>query len=989
MLPKLQAHYVQAFTNYKSSDGSLGVTALQAGIQFKNGLYVGGTFSAAGLPLTTDNITISGTAGNGYIQYAAQTVAPSLALVHTYADSGGHFAIGASGSTANDISFTNSLMTANRSYAFQDKTGTLAMVGDNVSEFTNDSGFVVGPGSAVSGRVPSFNGTTGKLIQDSGINIAGTSGKTLTLTGGLTIGADTSIGGGGVITLGGFILTVPATGTAALLAANNVFTGANSFSGVSPIISFVDSSGVTATFGDSAGFSGFSGNRNFATGTIYDTGKAAAAAYVFTGNGSSYVGWGTTQANNTAPTERMRLINGLSIGGATDPGAGGLILEAATANLYLKNLSTGFQAATTLIVTPQSGNSFRSISFTSGVNGWTLDPNYFETGNGRFRGEFAASVFKVSEISATAGTFGVFYSGAALNADCTTPASTSSSFTFDAKNSDAGGMLFAVNDVVRFKSWTGSAISDSWATITARTTHTTYTTYTATLNSGSTSATFRAGTAVVDYGPSGAGFITLSADGTVGSSPNLTMATHAGSPWSAQTNLLRLGNLNGSYGYVTDIYGLGIGQYGTASKSWQTIDQTNGFRIGNNTTVLGQWDVSGNATFGQVATNKANVYWNSSNNRLEFRGSTNGTVVQSYIDTDGSFVAGGGNVIVNSAGLTIVAPQATDYDGSHAVRFTDSGSVIGSLTSSTGLSDTHASSLMTRRSSSSSGTAIASLDVQKSDSTAVGEISINTDNTSTWAAVSGQTRTFIGLTIGGTTGLSPVPPAPTHMLDVYGEGYFQSNVAIGTTSTGSVGGDGGTFTNLRVHNSTNYGLLTLSGPGTADGGNGGIISMGSTGAGSADKRFVVINGTSDGSSASTTNGRLDIYTTNAGTSNLALRLSKAGLLRLPGYGAGTLSTDASGNITASSDEKLKTNIRKFRKGLDTLKKLEPILYRWNKKSGLDRKHDYVGFGARHSKRHIPEAVGKGRDGFHTMSDRAILATAVNAIKELEQMYATR
>ncbi len=46
------------------------------------------------------------------------------------------------------------------------------------------------------------------------LNIA--SGKTLTLTGSLTVGADASITGGGTLALGGFTATIPATGTAAL-----------------------------------------------------------------------------------------------------------------------------------------------------------------------------------------------------------------------------------------------------------------------------------------------------------------------------------------------------------------------------------------------------------------------------------------------------------------------------------------------------------------------------------------------------------------------------------------------------------------------------------------------------------------------------------------------------------------------------------------------------------------------------------------------------
>ena len=56
-----------------------------------------------------------------------------------------------------------------------------------------------------------------------GTGIANAAGSTLTL------GAATTITGGGTVALGGFTLTVPATGTAALLATANVFTAVQQF----------------------------------------------------------------------------------------------------------------------------------------------------------------------------------------------------------------------------------------------------------------------------------------------------------------------------------------------------------------------------------------------------------------------------------------------------------------------------------------------------------------------------------------------------------------------------------------------------------------------------------------------------------------------------------------------------------------------------------------------------------------------------------------
>lgn len=265
-----------------------------------------------------------------------------------------------------------------------------------------------------------------------------------------------------------------------------------------------------------------------------------------------------------------------------------------------------------------SGDSYQSTGFVSGVTGWNITGDGdAEFNNIQARGELRAFVFKINELSATAGTFGVFYSAATANADFTTAASVGGSFTLQAKNSDAGGMLFGVGDICRVKAWNGSGLVDAWFTITARTNNTTYTSYTATLNSGSTSTVIREGSAIVDYGPSGTGFITLSADGTVGSSPNLTMATHAGSPWSGLTPLLRIGNLNGFGSYASNVYGVAMGN---PAGAWHTWDTTNGIRILSVNNVVAQWDASGNITIGRVGASLANTYISAG--EIQFRTNT-------------------------------------------------------------------------------------------------------------------------------------------------------------------------------------------------------------------------------------------------------------------------------------------------------------------------------------------------------------------------------
>jgi hypothetical protein len=70
------------------------------------------------------------------------------------------------------------------------------------------TGDVVGPASSTDSAVALWDGATGKLLKNSSVFITG----------------------GGTIGLGGFTLTVPATGTAALLGTANTFSLANAFS---------------------------------------------------------------------------------------------------------------------------------------------------------------------------------------------------------------------------------------------------------------------------------------------------------------------------------------------------------------------------------------------------------------------------------------------------------------------------------------------------------------------------------------------------------------------------------------------------------------------------------------------------------------------------------------------------------------------------------------------------------------------------------------
>jgi hypothetical protein len=109
--------------------------------------------------------------------------------------------------------------------------------------------------------------------------------------------------------------------------------------------------------------------------------------------------------------------------------------------------------------------------------------------------------------------------------------------------------------------------------------------------------------------------------------------------------------LNGLYGYGVDTYGVGLGDY---DEEHITIDVVNGIRMFDAAGLkLVHLDKTGDLILGYVATNKSNLFWDVSEGRLNFRGGTGGTDIQAYIDTDGSLVAGGGDMKIDSTGFQL------------------------------------------------------------------------------------------------------------------------------------------------------------------------------------------------------------------------------------------------------------------------------------------------------------------------------------------------
>jgi len=226
----------------------------------------------------------------------------------------------------------------------------------------------------------------------------------------------------------------------------------------------------------------------------------------------------------------------------------------------------------------------QSDPFTSGAlgQGFNIDVDGdAEFYNAYIRGKISTSVFEKASISSIGGNFLVLDSDI-LSANMT--ALDASTLTIE------GDTTFSVGDMLRIKDET----DDEWLEVTNAGSAPTYT-VTRDKNSdygADSNPIWKKGTAVMNYQQSGDGGIFMTASES--NAPYLSIFDHAGSPWSATTTRLRIGNLNGFLDYAADIYGIAIGS-SAASQANLTFDVTNGLRLRTQTTDKIVLDNSGNA----------------------------------------------------------------------------------------------------------------------------------------------------------------------------------------------------------------------------------------------------------------------------------------------------------------------------------------------------------------------------------------------------------
>lgn len=279
-----------------------------------------------------------------------------------------------------------------------------------------------------------------------------------------------------------------------------------------------------------------------------DTGVGATSAGLAPNDYPMYAG--ATYANRATAPFRVTPAGALTASNADITGT-----VNATAGNFTGSVYVG--AAAPRIHINGANKRIESTNFASGTSGFRIEG---ATGNAEFnnvtvRGALTASVIQYGYVLATNGSIWVVKAAGRSLSDFVAPKAASA--PLDIEDPDgmahvAAGGLWIVGDIIRLQE---PLSGDFWGAVTAKTDMTTYWRLTVEDRSSAGNGTFPAGATVLNYGVSGDGVVRITADAS--NSPYLSIATHAGSPWTTLTERARLGNLAGisgasGYGLWTD-----------------------------------------------------------------------------------------------------------------------------------------------------------------------------------------------------------------------------------------------------------------------------------------------------------------------------------------------------------------------------------------------------------------------------------------------------
>jgi len=235
--------------------------------------------------------------------------------------------------------------------------------------------------------------------------------------------------------------------------------------------------------------------------------------------------------------------------------AAGAIIEGditASSGSILGTLYVG--ATSSRIVIDGAAKTIGMEDFVSGVTGWQIDgAGNAEINNVVARGVFAAETLLLQEAAITRGTQLIVTSGAELFE----PAVTTGSGTFTLKVTvpPSGGNPLGATSICVLDNGTNEVWFTPGAGVLTGGTHYVYT---ATWLDGA-SHTFGIGTAIADYGASGAGGLLLTADRA--NAPYMDVFTHSGDPYTTLNTHVRIGDLTGIVDTDFGISPSGFGLY--------------------------------------------------------------------------------------------------------------------------------------------------------------------------------------------------------------------------------------------------------------------------------------------------------------------------------------------------------------------------------------------------------------------------------------------
>ena len=242
------------------------------------------------------------------------------------------------------------------------------------------------------------------------------------------------------------------------------------------------------------------------------------------------------------------------------------------------------------VIMDGNGGYLSSANYVPDWAGFKIENNgNAEFNNVNVRGEIRSAVFKYDEVSAVAGTLGVFKSsGTLLENVIVTPGV--SPFTIK-----TALPYFELGDIIRIKD---VYKKDMWASISGSGgfsgSQINYTCDIKFISSGSYE--FSAGTSIVDYGVEGNGFLYMEANDnkTSGSlsgvlGPYYSVRTTSASPWlTGGSEVVRLGSLGGTNTGISldGQYGIAMGN-SSGSMGYLTYDPLNGLRIKGQVVITG------------------------------------------------------------------------------------------------------------------------------------------------------------------------------------------------------------------------------------------------------------------------------------------------------------------------------------------------------------------------------------------------------------------